>query len=138
MLLQRPQGHTHQLIEGLAHRRSRRQRVQIVKGSLLQQLSGALQVELLDKAGVVGLRHQEAHVEVVALLPLQGQMRRKHGHHEQGIHAHKRSLRQSIHGQRNVALQDCAELRNVTTVRGGDSCRCVVSNLVLLSRISNR
>jgi hypothetical protein len=33
---------------------------------LLQQVSGALQVELLNKAGVavVGLRHQEAHVEV--------------------------------------------------------------------------
>ena len=67
-----PQGHTHPLIEGLAHRRSRRQRVQIVKELLLQRVSGALQVELLNKAGVVGLRHQEAPVEVVALLPLQG------------------------------------------------------------------
>ncbi len=57
-LLQRPQGHTHQLIEGLAHRRSRRQRVQIFKGLLLQQVSGALQVEMLDKAGVVGLRRR--------------------------------------------------------------------------------
>ena len=66
---------------------------------------------------------------------LQGQMRRKHGHHEQGIHAHKRSLRQPIHGQRNIALQDSAELRNVATVRGGDSCRYVVSGLVLLCQI---
>lgn len=66
---------------------------------------------------------------------LQGQMRRKHGHHEQGIHAHKRSLRQPIHGQRNIALQDSAELRNAATVQGGNSCRYVVSDLVLLCQI---
>jgi hypothetical protein len=38
--------------------------------------------------------------------------------------------------RRNIALQDSAELRNVSTVRGGDSCRYVVSDLVLLCQIS--